>query len=114
MADQDDAFQPQTVDDRRNVLAEGGKRPFVAILPRISMSCEIESHYSMDLGEGVELFLPVATVTQPAVHEDHRDRPLTGHLITDQDSVRRPDGAGDPFERLFGSRVAGRQTDSDA
>jgi hypothetical protein len=83
VADQDDAFQSQAIDDRRNILAERGKRPVIAIQTRISMSGEIESHYSMDLGEVIELPLPVPTVTRPAVHEDHRDRSLTGHLITD-------------------------------
>ncbi len=78
------------------------------------MPSEIEGHYAMDLGEVIELLLPVATVTRPAVHEDHRDRPFTGHLITDWDAVRRPDRAGDPFDRLFGSFLAGSQTDPEA
>jgi hypothetical protein len=68
----------------------------------------------MDLGEVIELLLPVVTVTRPAVHEDHRDGSVTGRLIADQDSVRRPDGTGYPLDRVFRSRVAGSQTDSDA
>jgi hypothetical protein len=78
------------------------------------MSGEIESHCAMDLGEVIKLLFPVIMVTRPAVHEDHRERPVTGNLITNLDAVGRPDRADHPFDRLFRGLLAGSQADSEA
>ena len=83
MADQDDLLQPEFVDHSRDVFAKRSHSPLFAIQTRVSMSSEIEGHYSVGRGEVVKLLFPIAAVAEPAVHKHQGHRTLTSGLIAD-------------------------------